>query len=442
VVLLTAGEVGAAQRPLKQAHDAFVARHDLLPAAAAAIALGTCALARGEFEEAADQLSEARQLATRAGGAPLQELASALRASALLAAGHPEAALALAAAVAASSEVPPRARALSRYVLWRVYALAGDAPRAAQELAIAAAEVVAAEQEILWPFHALEQAEFAAAHAQPQAALEPADRALRFFSERGMQHEVARAQLALALAYASRRAPADLALADEALGLASELAARHGYAPLLLTAALIEAALAHHRGDSRAARAHLHRGLVESGAAAQGLAAQPLRAALTLPDAAGSPASATLLARLGLLPSSASASLLELRSPGRRQLLTPDAASSERARFDLTIDLDRNEIVVQASGRRVGGRPLMCAILAQLVATCAEGADAEHLFREVWKGAEYHALRHRNTIHVALTRLRQLLRELVPERELVETTATGWRLTADSNLCTLRSVRG
>ena len=50
------------------------------------------------------------------------------------------------------------------------------------------------------------------------------------------------------------------------------------------------------------------------------------------------------------------------------------------------------------------------------------------LARDVWHGAEYHPLRHRNTVYVAMSRLRRTLAELVPEREIVERVPNGWRL--------------
>ena len=442
-VLLAAGQPAAARAPLQHAYGVFVAQQDLLPAAGAAIALGECSLALGELAQAIEQLGEAGRAAMRAGCAPLQGLACALRASALLAAGRTESALSLSAAVLGNGCATPRARAIARSVRWRVYALAGDTSHAAQELAAAAAQATESEQEIL--LLELEQAEFAAAHGLPAAAIEHGQRVERAFTARGMQHEAVRARLALALALVTRRAATDLSRGQEFLTEASELANRRGYAPLLLAAALIEAALAHQSGDMDAVREPLERTLAQYPAAAHGLAAQPLRAALAGLDSGDWSGNAALLTRLGLLPgpesSGSVAGQIELRSTSGRRLLTPDAARSERARFDLAIDLDRSELLVCATGQRVSGRPQMCALLAQLVTAGLAGADSERLFREVWKGTEYHPLRHRNTIHVALTRLRQLLRELFPQREFIETTASGWRLTTESSLCTLRLAR-
>ena len=441
VIQLTAGQLPAAQPPLQHAHGVFVAQLDFVPAAAAAIALGSCALAMGEFTSAARQLGGALRQLTRAGCAPLQRLASALRASAFLAAGQTEPALALCTAVLADAEAPPRARALARSVRWRAYALAGDAAGASHELATATAEVERTEQEFLRLSQALEHAEFAAAYGCPRAAIAHAEHAQQFFGERGMQHEVARAHLALALARASRREPADLALCQESLAVVGALAARYSYGPLLLGAALVEAALSHQRGDAPAARDQLEQALADNPTAAHGLAAQPLRAALSGPDENGCAGTTALLTRLGFPPSGELTGLptaqLALRSPRGRRLLPRPATGAEHARFELTIDLERSELRVDATGRRVSGRPLMCSLLAHLAAAGPLGTDAERLFREVWRGTDYHPLRHRNTIHVALTRLRQLLRELLPKRELLETTATGWRLAPESSVCTL-----
>ena len=58
------------------------------------------------------------------------------------------------------------------------------------------------------------------------------------------------------------------------------------------------------------------------------------------------------------------------------------------------------------------GRALLCELLAALVEAQGAVVSPEALFRRVWGGPEYHALRHRNTLYVALRRLRQSLRDL------------------------------
>jgi DNA-binding winged helix-turn-helix (wHTH) protein len=103
---------------------------------------------------------------------------------------------------------------------------------------------------------------------------------------------------------------------------------------------------------------------------------------------------------------------------------------------DLVVDLRRT--VIRAPGRedQVVRRPLLCALLAHLAPN--DGVySAERLFYEVWGGRDYHPLRHRNTIYVAITRLRRALQELLPGREVVETTPQGWRLCVGVSLCVI-----
>jgi DNA-binding response OmpR family regulator len=82
----------------------------------------------------------------------------------------------------------------------------------------------------------------------------------------------------------------------------------------------------------------------------------------------------------------------------------------------------------------------MCTLLARLLVSANKVVDAETLFRDVWCSTEYHALRHRNTVYVAITRLRRLLRELLPTREVLETAESGWRLAQDLKVCVVRAL--
>jgi DNA-binding winged helix-turn-helix (wHTH) protein len=104
----------------------------------------------------------------------------------------------------------------------------------------------------------------------------------------------------------------------------------------------------------------------------------------------------------------------------------------------LVIDLSRG-LISRQSGEAIAGRPLMAALLLALLGTAADGVSAERLFYDVWGGREWNPLRHRNTIHVAIARLRQLLRELLPGREVVETAQSGWRLSREIDICAIRA---
>jgi hypothetical protein len=95
----------------------------------------------------------------------------------------------------------------------------------------------------------------------------------------------------------------------------------------------------------------------------------------------------------------------------------------EPSRAAITVTMPGGELRIDR------GRPLACELLAALVEAQGQPVTAEQLFLGVWGGHEYHPLRHRNTVYVAVKRLRQTLRALLDDdRELIETTAAGWRL--------------
>ena len=53
------------------------------------------------------------------------------------------------------------------------------------------------------------------------------------------------------------------------------------------------------------------------------------------------------------------------------------------------------------------------------------------MHRTIWGASTYHPLRHRNTIYVALTRLRESLRHLIDGEVLVEVAEGRYRLEAE-----------
>ncbi|HEU4533847.1 MAG TPA: helix-turn-helix domain-containing protein, partial [Polyangiaceae bacterium] len=176
------------------------------------------------------------------------------------------------------------------------------------------------------------------------------------------------------------------------LALAQDLAERHGYA--LPWAPLVASALRRRRGEGR--RVPAEHG---AGAAAEWPGLALLRRLLDPPPATD------------VAPPRPSA---------------PLAANAPAREYDLLVDRKRN-VIHGPAGQQVSGRPLLCALLAHLTSE-GGGQSAESLFYEVWGGREYHPLRHRNTIHVAIMRLRRALHDLLPGREVVETTPQGWRL--------------
>jgi DNA-binding response OmpR family regulator/tetratricopeptide (TPR) repeat protein len=123
--------------------------------------------------------------------------------------------------------------------------------------------------------------------------------------------------------------------------------------------------------------------------------------------------------------------------------MSPAGSPRERAYadHDLVIELDAGRIVADGGRRAVRGRPIACALLARFIADQGQILSAETLYCDVWGGLDYHPLRHRNTVYVGVNRLRSTLRELLPDRELIETVpharGSGWRLVSEVRACVL-----
>ena len=97
--------------------------------------------------------------------------------------------------------------------------------------------------------------------------------------------------------------------------------------------------------------------------------------------------------------------------------------------------------LADAIGARKGDYAHMRELLAALVEGAGAVASAEQLFLAVWGGREYHPLRHRNTVYVAVKRLRQTLKTLVDDdRDVIETAAGGWRLADGIDAIVVRPV--
>jgi hypothetical protein len=147
----------------------------------------------------------------------------------------------------------------------------------------------------------------------------------------------------------------------------------------------------------------------------------------SLGDAVPLPGVRALLARLGLVAG------MRHRITGRggMRVVSDDELACLRAAHAIVIEPARAVITarVGAAARLDRGRPLACELFAVLVEAQGAVISAEQLFLAVWGAREYHPLRHRNTLYVAVKRLRSTLRTLLDdERELIETAAGGWRV--------------
>lgn len=444
-LLFVEGALPAAQLQLVRAHGALQQRGDKLLALLAELLLAASRLRSGASLEAQALLEEARRRAARLGARPLELLTEALLAQALLASRDLISAGQAAAAVrAAQHEDPLPAWALFMTCSVEARLAALQADRAGAEQALREQERTAQTLGGAAQMHAeLIRAEIALQLEAPAQALAAAAGVRTTVRRRGPRHELARAELAYATACASYGGADKLAACAESLEVAGELSAAGGYLPLLLGVALCEAALSQRRGDARHGHELLRRALAESPSAEAGLAAQPLRAALD-PAVRVPTGVRALLTRLGLHQEPA----VEVTDRRGARIEPAASAASERPSYDLIVDVERCTIGTQDDASRISGRQLPCLILARLLSArsalqregrdSSDSVDAERLFYDVWGGREYNPLRHRNTIYVAITRLRQALRDVLPGREVIETTPSGWRLAPTIELCVRR----
>jgi DNA-binding winged helix-turn-helix (wHTH) protein len=117
------------------------------------------------------------------------------------------------------------------------------------------------------------------------------------------------------------------------------------------------------------------------------------------------------------------------------------AAEVERERHRRALIADLTTATIHGGGSTSRGKPTACALLARLIEAGPTGVDAAALYASVWGGREYHPLEHRNTLYVAINRLRRTLAELLPGREVIENVTSGWRIAADIDACTIRPAQ-
>ena len=105
-------------------------------------------------------------------------------------------------------------------------------------------------------------------------------------------------------------------------------------------------------------------------------------------------------------------------------------------RHDILVDLASGMIYAK-SGKSMEGRGVASLILATLNES-REPVTAERLYQVVWGGLDYHPLRHRNTLYIALNRTRRLLEDLGEVREVIRRDGEGWRIASEIDLVVAR----
>src|SRR5207302_737176 len=81
---------------------------------------------------------------------------------------------------------------------------------------------------------------------------------------------------------------------------------------------------------------------------------------------------------------------------------------------------------------------------ATLLRACAraDGVTLEMLYRNVWGGREYHPLRHRNAVYVALTRLRESVASVLARDAFVEISDGRYRISPSVRVAVRRHWTG
>lgn len=251
-------------------------------------------------------------------------------------------------------------------------------------------------------YAALRGAERALALGEHAAAARASEVAERWYDDAKLLHETARARIA--------RAEAAFHLGDHdgcraALDRGLMLATCHGYRPLAVTGWLVAAALADRTGDLDGYQDALVRARDSAGP----LVDAALARACARLDIATAPTSP-------LSPFCAVVERLKLARPAthvitRRAATFVVAMNEYPADATLYVDLADGCIVVGKTRRACPD--LTLRLLARLAQAGDAGVSMETLYVEIWRGRMYQPLRHRNTIYVALQRLRTLLRPLI-----------------------------
>lgn len=114
----------------------------------------------------------------------------------------------------------------------------------------------------------------------------------------------------------------------------------------------------------------------------------------------------------------------------------PGALHHVARHHDVLVDTGSGAIYGR-SGVAVEGRGVAASILVAL-ADGVEPVSAERLYQIVWGGNDYHPLRHRNTLYIALNRTRKLLDRVVGDREVIRREGTGWVIAPDVDIAVAR----
>ena len=106
---------------------------------------------------------------------------------------------------------------------------------------------------------------------------------------------------------------------------------------------------------------------------------------------------------------------------------------------DAVADVDEGTLT--AGGREQPLAPQLMALLEAIAGAGSDGVTPDALYHAVWRPSDdYHPLRHRNAVYVAVNRLRAAL-EPIAGKEALRSTATHYALAPSLRIAVCRSVR-
>jgi DNA-binding response OmpR family regulator/tetratricopeptide (TPR) repeat protein len=430
VVLSVEGDMRAARTVLESSTAHLRGHADHMLAVMAGYYLARTLVAQGQAVEAVRITEHMNDVARAAGLATLVSNSMAMHAEALLAAGRLRQARGHALRVLQNPRVQSNARWVAQVTLMRCLAIEGDVEGA--RLVHGQATAGALERHRL--AGQLERATIETLVGDAGAAVAAALEAWQGFAAQGQRWREATAAATLSAALVVRGRATDLAAVEEPLARAEALAERGGYPLVRAIGALVRASLLTRAGDRQAGVDLLMDTARAISAAGDGPEVILLRAGLE-ESAAVLPGLRSLTRRLGL----SAGPRYRIADRTGVHTATEQDVEQQRQRRELVVEPARAVITVRG-GESESGRPLTCELLARLIEAQGQVVAADALFRDVWGGREYHPLRHRNTVYVAVKRLRQTLRKLFGERNVIETASGGWRMADDIDAASVRPV--
>lgn len=268
----------------------------------------------------------------------------------------------------------------------------------------------------------VDAAEIETMGGDPDIVIATARTALHREAAFGRRYHEARARTALVAGLVARRAPDDDQVARRHLDELATLATTHGLGALAPGVTLLRAVLEALDGDVE--------GVPE---APDGDVGGDL---LTTSFATGPEAMPGKTAYLRFLGAIKPRLWIVRRDGGR---FGDDAEIARaRAECDLVIDTVANVLSSRHGRREIRNRSSIVDLVAWLAERPGVPAPAEDLYRGVWGASDYHPLRNRNTLYIAINRARRALAELLPEREVIVRARNGWLVPADLEICLVK----